>query len=160
MAFKLLVQMSDYLSPLWNTYLTNEVQLKLFLENYLCGSGCAPVFTFSRSGSAVNLHTLSSASEYIRAAFCMNSEVSPLTKLGRLSGRAEGTFCIFFFFTIIALFGTSSSLRALAGSHSCATVLRLKTKTVSSFSPSGTETWERNSLCCSASTTQKQAELI
>lgn len=92
------MQMSDYLSPLWNTYLTKEVQLKLFLENYLCGSGCAPVFTFSRSGSAVNLHTLSSASEYIRAAFCMNSEVSPLTKLGRLSGRAEGTFCILFFF--------------------------------------------------------------
>lgn len=34
-AFELLVQMSDHLSPLWNTYLTNEVQRKLFLENYL-----------------------------------------------------------------------------------------------------------------------------
>lgn len=152
--------MSDYLSPLWNTYLTNEVQLKLFLENYLCGSGCAPVFTFSRSGSAVNLHTLSSASEYIRAAFCMNSEVSPWPSLAVWADEQREHFVVFFFFTIIALIGTSSSLCALAGSHSCATVLRLKTKTVSSFSPSGTETWERNSLCCSASTTQKQAELI
>lgn len=34
MAFQLLVQMSDRLSPLWKTHLTNEVQLKLFLERY------------------------------------------------------------------------------------------------------------------------------
>lgn len=153
--------MSDDLSPLWNTYLTNEVQLKLFLENYLCGSGCAPVFTFSRSGSAVNLHTLSSASEYIGAAFCMNSEVSPPDQAWPFERTSRGNILYFFFFL--------PSSPWLEPAAACVlwlvlTLVRLfsvwKQKTVSSFSPSGTETWERNSLCCSASTTQKQAELI
>lgn len=70
MAFQLLVQMSDHLSPLWDIYLTNEVQLKLFLENH------------------------------VRAR----------------SHDVQGSFrwpkCSF------ALIGTSSSLCALAGSHS------------------------------------------
>lgn len=155
-------------------YLTNDVQLKLFLENYIhacspdvqgsfrwpkcsCGEGwrknsanrwltnrpCRPgrrhcsyppdwksssaeawPFPVWLCGISTRSHVecVHSCSVLV-AAWTLRC---PLTKLSRLSRWGEGTFCTF---TLTALIGTSSSsLHALAGSHSVRLALRLKTK--------------------------------
>lgn len=123
MAFELLVQMSDYLSPLWNTSLTNEVQLKLFLENYLCGSECAPVFTFPDLALQY-LRTLSSgASTFVQRLHELRGVPWPSLAVWADEQREH-----FVFFTIIALNWNQQQPACFGWFSLCVTVLCLKTK--------------------------------
>ena len=86
----------------------------------------------------------------------VNSEVSP-DQAWPFASMRRGNILGFY---DNGLIWTSSSPRALAASPSLCDSSPSENKTVSSFSPSGTKTWERNWRRRSASTTQKQAELI